>query len=358
MEDTCAMHLSYVLANHSLPEQLLLYVPTAKSGPAQQLEVYDTRFGCHGIVYLPNDKLGSAGIKVLEMAEFARERSSDESAQGNQSPSKTPARTAGYPRRVSDATFSLPTGQAQGQRRSTVSSGSIDHSTYAGRGSVVTNELDRARSRIQSNVLKECGSQAVELWSASLKMLNIARQILPAGRRRQSEGSYHRQRDVSVDFSRLRPTYASKLMVGAYVPGEPVLNITGISSNPTTPTVLQRRKASTSDAPTGRGRSADMSSDLQMSRLSVMIKTSPEGSPMPFGLPEKLWGRIIALAADAIGVVNEVQQDSILRWATDRDTLIREMDALGKPESEQIWRLLEGMGCLAYVSDLDALLEG
>jgi hypothetical protein len=49
MRDTCALHLSYVLANHSLPEQLLPYVPAAKAGPStQQLEAYNTISDCQG----------------------------------------------------------------------------------------------------------------------------------------------------------------------------------------------------------------------------------------------------------------------------------------------------------------------
>ncbi|KAI9843436.1 MAG: hypothetical protein M1830_007700, partial [Pleopsidium flavum] len=79
-----------------------------------------------------------------------------------------------------------------------------------------------------------------------------------------------------------------------------------------------------------------------------MIKTSSEEVPMPFGLPEALWQRIIALASGAIGVVNSGQQGSIIRWAKDRDTLSRERETLGKSESTQIWRVLDGMGCLAY----------
>lgn len=69
---------------------------------------------------------------------------------------------------------------------------------------------------------------------------------------------------------------------------------------------------------------------------------------MPFGLPEALWQRILALASGAVGVVNNGQQESIIKWARDRDTLSREREALGKPERAQIWRVLEGMGCLAY----------
>ena len=49
-----------------------------------------------------------------------------------------------------------------------------------------------------------------------------------------------------------------------------------------------------------------------------------------------------------MGVVNEKQRRAIVKWAMDRGTLGREMDTLGKAGSAQIWKVLEGMGCLAY----------
>ena len=49
-----------------------------------------------------------------------------------------------------------------------------------------------------------------------------------------------------------------------------------------------------------------------------------------------------------MGVANEKQRVAIVRWAVERGTLGREMDTLGKAGSAQIWKVLEGMGCLAY----------
>ena len=46
--------------------------------------------------------------------------------------------------------------------------------------------------------------------------------------------------------------------------------------------------------------------------------------------------------------MNERQKLAIVKWAMDRGTLGREMDTLGKAGSAQIWKVLEGMGCLAY----------
>lgn len=49
--------------------------------------------------------------------------------------------------------------------------------------------------------------------------------------------------------------------------------------------------------------------------------------------------------------MGRTQQSNVLRWAVDRRTLARELESLGKPESAQIWKVLDGMGCLAYEVD-------
>lgn len=65
-------------------------------------------------------------------------------------------------------------------------------------------------------------------------------------------------------------------------------------------------------------------------------------------LPKRVWQRIVAFAAVAHDILSEEQQKSVVQYAQDRRTLVAEMEVLGKPESVQIWRTLEGMGCLAY----------
>ena len=69
---------------------------------------------------------------------------------------------------------------------------------------------------------------------------------------------------------------------------------------------------------------------------------------LPCGLPEAAWQRIMAHCIEAIDILSERQQSSILRWAMDRKTLSKERDALGLTQAAQIWRVLEGTGCLAY----------
>ncbi len=340
MTDVCALHLSCVLEYHNLPKQLLQYVPAKAGALAHEHEAYDTTSGCQGIVYLPNDQLSSVGLKVLEVAELVRKGAESEPFQWNASPSKSSRMTSTHTRGISDTSFGPSSSPSHRRRRSTLSS--ISH---GGAAPSVASELDRARSRIQVSMLKELGPQSVELWIASLRMLSIARLILLANPKEQLHGGGNTLGSKSLGNPASKPTYASKLKIGVSVPGEPVLATAGISNTPTTPVTPPKRKGS--NVPTSR-QTSKLTSTIQADTVPVVIITSPGPPPPPLGLSEALWRRIIALASGAVGVISSEQQESIIRWAKKRETLGREREALGKAESEQIWRVLEGMGCLSY----------
>lgn len=66
------------------------------------------------------------------------------------------------------------------------------------------------------------------------------------------------------------------------------------------------------------------------------------------GLTMSLWQRVLVLAAEAEGLMTSDQQSSVLRYAQDRSTLEKERMVLAKPDSVQIWMVLDSMNCLAY----------
>lgn len=340
MTDVCALHLSCVLEHHHLPKQLLPYVPAKAGALTHELEAHETTSGCQGIVYLPNNQLSSVGLKMLEVAELVRKGADSEPFQWNASPSKSSRMTSTHTRGISDTSFGPSSSPSHRRRRSTLSSVS-----HGGAAPSVASELDRARSRIQVSMLKKLGPQSVELWIASLRMLSTARQILLAQPKEQLYGGGNTLGSKSLDNPAPKPTYASKLKIGTSFPAEPVLATTGIAKTPTTPVTPPKRKGS--NVPASR-QTPQLTSTPQAATVPVVIITSPGPPPMPFGLSEALWRRIIALASGAVGIVSSEQQESIVRWAKKRDTLGREREALGKAESEQIWRVLEGMGCLSY----------
>ena len=89
-------------------------------------------------MYFPNNTLGSGGAKVLELAELSRRKLLEE-----------------WDPESSDTRIE------EGIHRITTS----------------VSELDRARSRIQGNALRDFGAKSNDLWITALKMLCLGRII-------------------------------------------------------------------------------------------------------------------------------------------------------------------------------------
>lgn len=381
MTEACALHLSYVLVSHNFPEQLLARVPPVKAGPPQhQLEVYDITSGCQGLVYLPNDKLGIAGLRVLELGELVREgfldEASHEEIHGEFETTTKPARAL---RRVSDVRPSPSFSATSGRRRSATS---VTGSEYDGRSSnsaTASTELDRARSRIQGNVLRDFGAPSVDLWRVSLKMLTLSRAILLSAAetirhvhvsKTNSHGLHQMPPPAQPPqppqpaqlVQHLWPVFSTDLNDNGFPPLRSSSIRAGVDSSrrsettplkaetqnhPATPRHVHRRKKSVNPVARFSGFEPPTIADTDVV-ASRADEQQPYRSHLPYGFSEDIWMRIISFMAGADGIVNTTQQRSILRWAMDSTTLIKEREALGKPKSAQIWRLLEGVGCLAY----------
>lgn len=335
MTELCALHLSYLVICHNMPERLMACVPPPKAGlPAQQLAAYDSETRCRGVVYLPNPQLGTAGLKVLDLSEAVREGLLGEDDQETNSEAAAPSsKLASSTRRVSDTRSSAATGR----RRSTASAGSTDHGRYGHKNGIAC-ELDRARSRIQGNVLQESGPQICDLWWVALKMLTLGRNIHPAVNTAQPGAEMRFPQDFSPSSRSSKPGTSTAL-----TPKNPNQNISAAFG--------QWRLDNSQLVP------------VTMTKLPPATKLSPPESPLatttptpsacyhsrlPCGFSEEVWRQIIAAASGAEGIMSEAQQRSVLRWAMDKGTLGRESGSLGLKESAQIWKVLEGTGCLAY----------
>lgn len=383
MTEACALHLSYVLVCHNFPEQLVARVPSAKAGPSQQqLEAYDITSGCQGLVYLPNDKLGTAGSKVLELAELAREGILEETTQGiSREEFTTPTKLGSALRRVSDVRPSPSFSAMSGRRRSATSATGSEHGGRNHNSGTSNSELDRARSRIQGNILRDFGASSVDLWRISLKMLTLSRAIMLSAAEtihyeQAKEKESHRLVQSPPPIAQLTPPAqlvqhlwpvtqmetaddgfpplpSSILRAGVAPPKHsesPPLKASN-PNHPVTPRQVYRRKKSMNTNTPISGTEPFTSADttiLTTRAAEAKSEQQPYRSCLPYGFSEKVWMRIISHIVGADGIVNITQQRSILRWAMDRTTLSREREALGKPECAQIWRVLEGIGCLAY----------
>ncbi|SLM33349.1 hypothetical protein LPUS_01823 [Lasallia pustulata] len=395
MTEACALHLSYVLVCHNFPEQLVARVPPAKAGPPQhQLESYGITSGCKGMVYLPNDKLGTAGSRVLELAELARTEMLDDASQDEPDEEfKTPTKSPSALRKVSDVQSSPSFSATSGRRRSATSATGSEHGGRNASSGNASNELDRARSRIQGNILRDFGVSSVDLWRISLRMLTSSRAILLLAaeviRHEHVKATEPRRLVHSPPppqparpaqlVQPVRPLFQTQPVDDAFPPlpssamragvaplkhSKPTPLRAGNPNHPATPTGhLRRRKRSvnpnTHPSSFESLTSADTDTDTNTGAYSApeaKFEQQPYRSRLPHGFSENVWMQIISHMAGADGIVNITQQRSILRWAMDRTTLSRGREALGKPEGAQIWRLLEGIGCLAY--DVRARREG
>ncbi len=340
MTDVCALHLSYVLACHHLPGQLQARVPPAKAGPStQQLETYNANSGCQGIVYLPNEGISSAGARLLEIAEYARESLFEHSTIDVFTEEIAIRTSAARLRRASSvAAESLLTGRAPGRRRSTLSMTGIELAASSIDGSALDAEFERARSKVQGNTLRDSGTRSVDLWRIAMKTLVLARAILL----RPGE----EQRTPSTPTTQ----YATTLTTASSANGEPVLTVLGVSPTPMTPTVIYKdedpsHKTNKTHAPT----SPSLASSLHASPLPISLQIdNEEADEQLCGLDKNLWTRIITDITDPNKILTGTQRMAIVDWAMDRDTLSRARELLGKPEYVKVWRTLEGVGCLAY----------
>lgn len=205
--------------------------------------------------------------------------------------------------------------------------------------------------------------QNVALWKTALKLLTYARPILveyqypvhfPALDPSQTspDTSPTRQLGRAGKTQVTPPTYASKLLFdrNGTAPG---LYVTGESARPVTPQIFKHpfaRKRQDSGSAQSRSRqgSSTAASGVSVSPLKGAISMSSAEPKIIGGLPVRAWSSILAILADPMGLLSHRQRRVVLTHGSDRRTLAMESDVLGKPESVQIWKVLEAIGCLIY----------
>ncbi|KAL8917099.1 MAG: hypothetical protein Q9208_008138 [Pyrenodesmia sp. 3 TL-2023] len=356
LTDAGALHLSYIVSSHHHPVRLISYVPPARSSHhIQQLEFYNSRTGCQGIIYLPNHTVGTPGFKLLELCEGARFSLLDDDR-----PTPSPAfaqtqfRKTSTPGRIS-LTNSSPSTATAGARRRSGAKG--EHGDLTD-GEAVSAELDRARSRIQGNVLRDQGVQSHDLWMTALQMLIVCRMLCPLRKEepRSQPPIAHEVKALTTpqfdkpEFPSL-PKQNAKPFVGYLNPFNPPLAQKS-PNMPITPSVKSKKHSLRLKSATPSPLSIATSPTSPTSPGTSALQAKPYRSDLPLGLSEDAWSRIMGLHLQADRFMSRNQQCNVLRWAIDRRTLGKEQESLGKPESAQIWKVLDGMGCLAYESDV------
>ena len=372
MTNTCALHLSFVVAYHHAPNRLLTRVPPPKAGShTQQLIDYDSQSQCQGIIYLPNETLGarSAGLKVLELAEIFRVEPLEGAEEEFPESSHTQITLSNAPRRVSGAQSSSPM-VIRGNRRRSAGVGREGED----RSVALATNLDRARSKIQSETLGQAGPLSNDLWGASLKMLYLGREIQPRVEKKPET------KNETPPAPKARAQIVKTLVIPGFTPkprppplplssqrdpNAPLLPwgnfpVKGGGLVPPTPTVIaptpfhdiqfggpESTSSSGDSTPTG---STPIGSALKDSVPEESTPKATKGyrSDLPCQLPEDVWRRVIAFAAGAHGVMSVGQQRSMLQYSMDLKTLSKENEQLGLTRANQIWKVLEATGCLSY----------
>ena len=369
INDASALHLSYFVASHPLPEELIGLVAQPKPGQQTQLlEWYDTIRGCRGIIYQPDSKLGNAGSKVLELAESFRTAKFkvdhhfvDEGTTINGLADLS----------VSEAVSSPITPNSRPQ---TMSVGTCSANSPTSR----SGELDRARSRIQGDILRDVGISGNDLWNAAMRMLRYSRIILLQRSKVRKDWAAHTvERPVRHLLSSESRVLANSKQLATFSTTQ-----CDLDAFPTLPSSPRSSLSSTKKQPLGNGNpnftiiprdpirrkgsiktargpitfhngpldrvKADETSLRPSPTINRTDAEDADGTKLPCGLPESVWTWILTYAADAEGLLSARQRKAVVLWAMDRQSLNEEMGALGKSDSQQVWRVLNGMGCLAY----------
>lgn len=374
LNPSCALHLSYLLASHHLPATLLPCVPPAKAGPQQQaLDAYDLSGSCQGIVYLPNEPLGPTGTRLLELAEIAREglllagAYDEEGGEEEQLPGLNHTRQ----RLPSDAGLhiSLPTSstvpgpapphmRTPSRRRASAVSIASHTTTQTSSGvleplSGWQGELERTRNKVQGNTLREHGAHRVELWSVALKLLTRVRQVVLERPSRYSAAAYGRngtgknvgkkvlEWPMSPHFPRLPTPTAARVVAAESTPAKASAVRVRSGRGGASTVQLQHGGVPKTPSPT---------------KSKSQLPATPDRSHADAGaggatLPIAIWTRCLRDAIDPTGILSQRQVERVVDWARRRETLKRDEEVVGKLESTQVWRVLEGVGCLVFEVD-------
>jgi len=173
--------LSALLPFHAKPWEILPHFPAFKDQIKQiLLQKYHTDRECKGIIWTSNAGLSPHGLKALAIAEGLRGWSElDECCFASAKSLRTSDK-----KKTSDSTENVFWPWSMyGPPRDTINilcdpeapPPIYDVSSHT--PSSLQNELDRANIKIQGNILREIGPQAVLLWNVILRMIALSRAI-------------------------------------------------------------------------------------------------------------------------------------------------------------------------------------
>ncbi|KAK8195202.1 uncharacterized protein BKA78DRAFT_351105 [Phyllosticta capitalensis] len=363
LTDSGALFLSYFLEKHFYPQQLMLPL---KSGPqATQLDEYNEKSRCWGVVYLPNDALTDNGLKLLEKAEEARAEFAGIEEEEHPTNGSTESFVLVENQEADDS--STPSEPRRSPTLPSFKRRTHDNSKRHG-----GLDIENYRKKIQRSTLEQSGYDSVDLWRCGLKMLAYARVVMFG--RAQEEHSPLPVVDRMEPIMQMMSTYlnaasASAPTITPCAPSStgtiapslaatahsitpcaltstnlnvPSLPVTECSITPQPP--LDYTAVTTLNGSGGK-------SNLPRTTIPTIFEEDDRherDTCLPGELPEEIWQQITLQAAGGENVLSEHQQKAIISYARSNTASELEKGDLGKTEAAQLWWILERMGCLAY----------
>lgn len=330
MTSGSAVHLSTILSMHRAPERLLAFLPGGKA------PTLPDQAGCSkGIVWLPNDSLGSLAREFLEMTEKIGQSVSDTEFEGDVSDSNGPLAVHGL----------LHGDVKQRQMRKKLDV-----------------EYARLKKRVRIDVLNFEGVHSAEIWSVALKMMVQCRAILLEDRDRppaaaSSEGlQLERALDHEIQTKPEAFCTTTESDIVASGPFHPSTENFDIhfpilqgKTRPVSPSPQERPKKGTNYTPPAHGKIPSSSSGRGLNHAaSTATSYLPRKEKWRFGLPMEIWRRIIANSVGAEGILDREQQLQIMSYATNWNSLAQEMSVKGAADHQQIWKILDSVDCFTY----------
>ncbi|XRM40774.1 hypothetical protein ABZX51_004083 [Aspergillus tubingensis] len=362
-------------AQHT-PEHLLKFLPQGKSVTLPQ-----TASLCKSIIWRPTNDLPPYTVRLLEVAESLRDVVSDTEAEGQSINDEN------------DGKEYASRGRNKGQDHDEKPANQV--------GNDLKTEYARLCKRVQLEAIKIEGVHSSTLWSTALKMMLISRTILldddnrprsdskvggadVENNVRVDEGEKEAESIQGDDSSSDGPNYAHVEFVeprnrtrvrfvepntGAYsCPGEdiahigpPVTNTAPEGAGQRAGPSYSRYEAFVSEFPTPQEAyepSASMNAAVATEVMQIPSAASSssgtrsrnpdEDRVLRFDVPLKVWRRTIAYVVGANGLLDNEQQNCILKYAASWEALEHAQTFQGAEEHQQIWKLLQTLDCFNY----------
>ncbi|GFN18504.1 hypothetical protein AtubIFM55763_000634 [Aspergillus tubingensis] len=376
LSNTSALHLQSMLRAQHTPEHLLKFLPQGKSVTLPQ-----TASLCKSIIWRPTNDLPPYTVRLLEVAESLRDVVSDTEAEGQSINDEN------------DGKEYASRGRNKGQDHDEKPANQV--------GNDLKTEYARLCKRVQLEAIKIEGVHSSTLWSTALKMMLISRTILldddnrprsdskvggtdVENNVRVDEGEKEAESIQGDDSSSDGPNYAHVEFVeprnrtrvrfvepntGAYsYPGEdiahigpPVTNTAPEGAGQRAGPSYSRYEAFVSEFPTPQEAyepSASMNAAVATEVMQIPSAASSssgtrsrnpdEDRVLRFDVPLKVWRRTIAYVVGANGLLDNEQQNCILKYAASWEALEHAQTFQGAEEHQQIWKLLQTLDCFNY----------